>query len=125
MPVYKGKGDKYGCDSYRGIRLMSEVGKVYGRVFINWVRQEAEAVIGEKQCRFRMGRGCVDQTFVVRQLCEECLAEGREVYPAFMDLEKAYDRVERRALWQMVRIFEVEGNCWEYCRTCMMIIKCV
>ena len=27
MPVYKGKGDKYECNSYRGICLMSVVGK--------------------------------------------------------------------------------------------------
>ena len=43
--------------------------------------------------------GDVDQIFVVRQLCEKFPAKGREVYFAFMDLEMAYDRVDRRALW--------------------------
>ena len=29
VPLYKGKGDKYECSSYRGISLSSVVGKVY------------------------------------------------------------------------------------------------
>ena len=64
MPVYKGKGDKYECNSYRGIYVMSVIGTVYGRVLINRVRKRTEAVIGEKQFGFRKGRGCVDQSFV-------------------------------------------------------------
>ena len=40
--------------------------------------------------------------FVVRQLCEKFLAKEREVYFAFMDLEKAYDKIDRKASWQVV-----------------------
>ena len=47
---------------------------------------------------------CVDQIFVVRQFCEKFLANGREVYLAFMGLKKAYGEVDRRALWQVVSI---------------------
>ncbi len=46
---------------------------------------------------FRKGKGCVDQIFVVRQLCEKYLAKGK-VFWAFMDLEKAYDRTDREGL---------------------------
>ena len=42
--------------------------------------------------------GCIDQIFVVRQLCEKFPAKGREMFYAFMDLERVYDRVDRRAL---------------------------
>ena len=42
-----------------------------------------------------LGRECVDQVFAVRQLCEKYLGVNKEVYMAFMDLEKAYDRVDR------------------------------
>ena len=47
---------------------------------------------------FRRGRGCTDQVFVVRQISEKYLAKGKDVYFAFMDLEKAYDRVDRDAM---------------------------
>ena len=34
VPIYKGKGDMYECSNFRGISLLSVVGKVYGRVLI-------------------------------------------------------------------------------------------
>ena len=40
----------------------------------------------------------MDQVFIVRQICEKYLAKGKNVYFAFMDLEKAYDRVDRDAM---------------------------
>ena len=35
VPIYKGKGDKHVCGNYRGISLLSIVGKVYVRVLAN------------------------------------------------------------------------------------------
>ena len=35
VPLYKGKGDVHECRNFRGISLLSVVGKVYGRVLIN------------------------------------------------------------------------------------------
>ena len=32
VPLYKGKGDMYECSNFRGISLLSVVGKVYGKV---------------------------------------------------------------------------------------------
>ena len=32
VPLYKGKGDKCECSNSKGIRLLSEVGELYGRV---------------------------------------------------------------------------------------------
>ena len=91
VPLFKGKGDMFECCNYRGISLLSVVGKVYGRVLINRIRKKTERAISEVQGGFRRGRGCVDQVFVVRQICEKYLAKGKNVYFAFMDLEKAYD----------------------------------
>ena len=110
VPLYKGKGDKYECSSYRGISLLSVVGKVYGRVLIERIRKGTEEVIGEEQCGFRRGRGCVDQVFVVRQICEKFLEKGKDVFWAFMDLEKAYDRVDREALWNVLQVYGIGGS---------------
>uniref|UniRef100_A0A3P9JM39 ribonuclease H n=1 Tax=Oryzias latipes TaxID=8090 RepID=A0A3P9JM39_ORYLA len=113
VPLYKGKGDKYECGSFRGISLLSVVGKVYGRVLINRVVEGTECMIGEEQCGFRRGRGCVDQVFVVRQVCEKFLAKGRKVFWAFMDLEKAYDRIDREALWVVLSMYGIDGSLLE------------
>ncbi|XP_076031869.1 uncharacterized protein LOC143019772 [Oratosquilla oratoria] len=83
VPLYKGKGDKCECSSFRGISLLSVVGKAYGRILIERIRRGTEGVIGEEQCGFRTGRGCVDQIFVVRQICEKAIGKGKDVFLGF------------------------------------------
>ena len=60
VPLYKGKGDKCECSNSRGISLLSEVGELFGRVLNKIVRAGTECAIGEEQCGFRQGRGCMD-----------------------------------------------------------------
>ena len=110
VPLYKGKGDIYECSNSRGISLLSVVGKVYGRILINRIRDKTEGAISEVQSGFRRGRGCADQIFIVRQLCEKYLRKGKDVYFAFLDLEKAYDRVDREAMWNVLRLYGVGGR---------------
>ena len=70
VPLYKGKGDVHECNNFRGISL-SVVGKVCGRLLMNRIRDKTENVIAEVQGGFRRGRGCRDQIFIVRQICEK------------------------------------------------------
>ena len=49
----------------------------------------------------------MDQAFAVRQVCEKYLANGKDVFWAFMDLEKAHDMIDRHGLWQMLRVYRV------------------
>merc|ERR1711911_567486 len=92
------------------ISLLSIPGKVYGRVLIERVRGMTEEMIGEEQCGFRVGRGCVDQVFSLKQLSEKCVAKGKSLYVAYMDLEKAYDRVDRNAMWRVLSMYGVIGK---------------
>ena len=110
VPVYKGKGSRDDCGNYRGISLLSIPGKVYGRIVIERVMEITEGRISEEQGGFRRGRGCVDQIFTVKMLAEKYLVKGRKLYAAFMDLEKAYDRVDWNALWDVLKIYGVGGQ---------------
>ena len=56
---------------------------------------------------FRQGSGCMDQVFAVRQVCEKYLANGKDVFLAFKDLEKAYDTIDRHGMWLMLRVYGV------------------
>ena len=56
VPLYKGNGDKCDCYNSRGISLLSEVGKLYGRVLIKKVRAGTECATGEERCGFRQGK---------------------------------------------------------------------
>ena len=109
VPFYKRKGDRLECKNFRDISLLAIPGKVYGRVLIEKVREITEDLIGEEQSGFRMGRGCVDQVFVMEQLSEKCLAKGKSLYVAYMDLEKAYDRVDRSVMWIVLSMYGVSG----------------
>ena len=109
VPLYKGKGDTRECGSYRGISLLSVVGKVYGRILIERVIECTDGAIGGEQCGFRKGMSCSDQVFAVRQICEKKLEKHQDVFWAFMDLEKAYDRIDREALWQVLGVYGVGG----------------
>ena len=93
MPPYKGKGDKCKCSNWRGISLLSVVGKLFSRVLIKRVRAGTECAIGEEQCGFRQGRGCMDQVFVVRQVCEKYLTNGKDVFWAFTPMILSIDMV--------------------------------
>ena len=50
-PLYK-KGDKTSCDNYRGITLLSHVGKLYNRIIERRLRSDMEEVILEFQHGF-------------------------------------------------------------------------
>lgn len=110
VPLYKGKGDRLACASYRGISLLSIPGKVYGRVIIQRVIDRTKGQVSGEQSGFMEGRGCVDQIFALRDVCEKYLEKNKSVYLAFMDLEKAYDRVDREALWKVLRMYGVGGK---------------
>ena len=72
-----------------------------------------ECAIGEDHCGFRQGRGCMDQVFAIRQVCEKYLANGKDVFWAFIDFEKAYGTIDRFgiwAIWQMLRVHGVRGK---------------
>ena len=75
--------------------MLSVVGKIFGRELIKRFRAGTECAIWEEQCGFRQGRGCMDQVFAVMQVCEKYLANGKDVFWAFMDSEKAYDTIDR------------------------------
>ena len=64
----------------------------------------------DSQFGFVPGRGTTDAIFVVRQLQEKYLAAN---YMAFVDLEKAFDRVPRKVIWWALKKLGVDE--WIVC----------
>ena len=96
IPIYK-KGCRltYACSNYRGISLLSVARKWFGKVLNTRLRASTEGRVMEEQGGFRAMRGCIDQVFTLRQVMEKGIEKRRELFMAFIDLEKAYDRVNR------------------------------
>ena len=54
---------------------------------------------------------CVDQSFTLKQIGEIARENKKcRVYVGFMDLENAYYRVNREALWQLLGMHVVDGK---------------
>ena len=60
------------------------------------------------QFGFVPGRGTKNAIFIIRQLQEKYLAVNKPLYLAFVDLEKAFDRVPRKVIWWAMRKLGVD-----------------
>ena len=45
VPLYKGKGEKTECKNYRGISLLSMVGKIYAGILVDRLRRVTGGLI--------------------------------------------------------------------------------
>ena len=98
------KGDKTECGNYHGISLVSHAGKVLLKVVVRRLGAycEAKGLLPEEQCGFRPDRSTTDMMFVVRRLQEIRRKAGVSLFMCFIDLQKAYDTVDRSLLWQVL-----------------------
>ena len=100
IAVLHKKGDKTECGNYRGILLVSHAGKVLLKVVGRRLSAycEAKGRLPEEQCGFRPDRSTTDMMFVVRRLKEIGRKAGVSLFMFFIDLQKAYDTVDRTLL---------------------------
>ena len=83
---------------------MSHAGKVLLKVVARRLSAycEAKGLLPEEQCGFRPDRSTTDMMFVVRRLQEVGRKARASLYMYFIDLQKAYDTVDRTLLWQVL-----------------------
>jgi hypothetical protein len=103
MPIYKNKGDPGNPDSYRGITLVSSVGKVFTSILNSRLTKYADLVdmIPNAQAGFRKGYSTTDNTFCLHVLIDIYIyVVWEKLYCTFIDFKKAFDTVWRLGLWQ-------------------------
>ena len=65
------KGDRSHCGNYRGISLLSAVGKVLADVILQRLHLLVESMYPQSQSGYRNGRSTIDGIFTLRQLMEK------------------------------------------------------
>ena len=105
VPLWKRKGNKKDKNTWRGITLLSVGSKLLARVVATRLRSWYDGHLGLHQFGFRKGKGVDDALQITRRLVEEVATsagdhEGVEL--SFHDIEKAYSRVCRSALWDLL-----------------------
>ena len=98
--------------SYRATKLIEDGIKILEKVLERRIRQIVE--LNEMQFGFTSGRGTTDVIFIVRQMIQR---KERPLYYAFVDLEKAYDRIPREVARLAFRDVGVDEKLmWGYIR---------
>jgi hypothetical protein len=100
------KGDKRDCNNYRGLSLITHIGKLLERLIQNRLLPFAENnnVFPESQHGFRPDRSTVDAIYVSRLVSGSAKEHQRPLYKCFVDLTKAYDKVDRETLWKVLAL---------------------
>ena len=99
-PIHK-SGEKQDPSNYRGITLLSVMGKIFTAIIrarlLDWA--ETTHVINETQFGFRHGRRTTDPIFILNSVIQFYRKKAKPLFACFVDFKKAFDSISHGALW--------------------------
>jgi hypothetical protein len=129
VPIFKKKGDPKDPSNYRGITLLSCIGKVFTSLISMRLNSFVEnfELLGEEQAGFRKKHSTVDHLFVLYGLIDIYIKKARKkLYCTFVDYSKAFDTVPHIHLWRKLlstgingKIFNVIKAMYESAKSCI------
>ena len=110
VPIYK-KGDTSNPCNYRGITIVNTIAKIFSLALRNRLNlwSESENVLDDAQFGFRNRRSTSDAIFILHSLVQKVLSEKKQLWCIFIDFERAFDTVNRDALWS--KLIECGVSC--------------
>ena len=111
-PIPKGSDkDPHVPLNYRGISLISCVSKLYSSILNNRIVKfySDQNVFADEQNGFRQNRSCEDHIFVLNSVIENRMNAGKATFCAFIDLEKAFDWLNRDLLLHKLSCSGING----------------
>ena len=106
VPVPK-KGDLSKYDNYRGISLMSIVGKVYNRILLNRLQPFVDPLLDNSQNGFRRGRAATGHILAIRRIIEEYQRHSKQGILTFIDFKKAFDSTNRSRMKKTLKLYGI------------------
>ena len=100
IPIHK-MGSSDLPENYRGVTLLSTLGKLFTKILNSRLTEWAEnyQVYMEAQAWFRSKMGTIDNIFALHGLITHLINQGKKLFCAFVDFQKAFDLVNRDILW--------------------------
>ena len=124
IPFHK-KGNLNDVNNYRGITLLSCIGKLFTRIINNRLYDWAVNyhVFIEAQAEFRKCMSTIDNVFILHGLISHMLNQGKKLFCAFIDFTDAFDYVVRDNLWFKLIKFGLRGNILDIIRSMYDSVK--
>ena len=124
IPLHK-KGSLNDVNNYRGITLLSCIGKLFSRIINNRLYDWAENyyVFIETQAGFRKGMSTADNAFILHGLVSHMLNQDKKLFCTFIDFTKAFDYVVRENLWFKLIKLDLRGNILDIIRSMYNSVK--
>ena len=112
VPIHK-KGSKFDIRNYRGICLMSCLGKAFSKILNNrlivWL--EGNGVLSPEQLGFVTGNRTSDAHIMLYNLIQKyCKKGNKRLYTCFIDFEKAFDKICRSKLLIKMKSLGITGK---------------
>jgi hypothetical protein len=105
-------GDESDPDNYRGIALISCLGKLYLSMIAERVSTHMEGLLSKNQAGFRKHRGTTEQILTLREVLVRRYRGSKSTYLFFVDFKKAFDRVWHDGLWKIMHAAGITGKAW-------------
>ena len=111
-PLYKNKGDINDVNNYRGITLLSCIGKLFTSILNSrlYTFLTNEKILGNEQAGFRPKHSTLDHIFALHILSNYYIDRKKQLFCAFVDYSKAFDFIERTHLWQKLLDSNINGK---------------
>ena len=112
-PIPKGSGkDPLVPINYRGISLLSCVAKTYTSLLNQRIVKYCDGnnIIVDEHNGFRKGRSCSDHLFTITSIIRNRLSQKHDTFCAFIDMEKAFDFLDRNLLLYRLLLYKIDGK---------------
>ena len=104
------KGKAKECSNYHTIALISHASKVMLRILQARLQQYMNRELPDVQAGFRKGRGTRDQTANILWIMEKAREFQKNIYFCFIDYDKAFDCVDYKKLWKILKEIEIPDH---------------
>ena len=111
-PIHK-KGSKEDPDNYRGISLLSCLGKLFMALLNNRLLKFSieNGIISPNQLGFLPGNRTSDAHLIIHNIIQnKCHQQNSKIFGCFVDFSKAFDTIPRDKLLEKLLKYDIKGN---------------